>query len=105
MPKKQKGRRSSSKKSKLSTPKSEQRAKLFWTGRSQAVRLPKEVRFAGEAVLIRRDGDRVILEPDRGWPPGYIDWLKAGPHLPEDFELPDDPPPEPLDALDEVLAR
>ena len=32
-------------------------------GRSQAVRLPKEFRFPGKEVRIRRDGDRVILEP------------------------------------------
>ncbi len=38
-------------------------AKLFWTGRSQAVRLPKEFRFEGEEVRIRRHGDAVILEP------------------------------------------
>lgn len=38
-------------------------AKLFWNGRSQAVRLPKEYRFRGKEVSIRRDGDRVILEP------------------------------------------
>jgi antitoxin VapB len=39
-------------------------AKLFWTGRSQAVRLPKEFRFEGTEVRIRREGDRVILEPE-----------------------------------------
>ena len=38
-------------------------AKIFWTGRSQAVRLPKEFRFDTEEVRIRRDGDAVILEP------------------------------------------
>ncbi len=38
-------------------------AKIFWTGRSQAVRLPKEFRFEGEAVRIRREGRRVVLEP------------------------------------------
>jgi antitoxin VapB len=38
-------------------------AKLFWTGRSQAVRLPKEYRFNGEEVRIRRQGNAVILEP------------------------------------------
>ena len=44
--------------------------KLFWTGRSQAVRLPKKFRFEGEEVRIRRQGDAVILEPvasDWGW--------------------------------------
>jgi antitoxin VapB len=38
-------------------------AKLFWTGRSQAVRLPKEFRFEGEEVRIRRHGASVILDP------------------------------------------
>ena len=38
-------------------------AKLFWNGRSQAVRLPREYRFEGGEVSIRRDGDKVILEP------------------------------------------
>lgn len=38
-------------------------AKLFWTGRSQAVRLPKDFRFEGDAVRIRRHGAAVILEP------------------------------------------
>jgi antitoxin VapB len=39
------------------------KAKVFWSGRSQAVRLPKEFRFEGSEVSIRRDGDAVILEP------------------------------------------
>jgi antitoxin VapB len=42
-----------------------QKAKVFWSGRSQAVRLPKEFRFAGAEVAIRRDGEKVILEPVR----------------------------------------
>lgn len=38
-------------------------AKLFKTGGSQAVRLPREFRFRGTAVRIWRAGGRVILEP------------------------------------------
>jgi antitoxin VapB len=38
-------------------------ARLFWSGRSQAVRLPKDFRFQGEEVRIRRHGNSVILEP------------------------------------------
>ena len=38
-------------------------AKVFWSGRSQAVRLPKEFRFDTEEVRIRRHGNAVILEP------------------------------------------
>ncbi|MEO8315236.1 MAG: type II toxin-antitoxin system VapB family antitoxin [Pseudomonadota bacterium] len=38
-------------------------AKIFWSGRSQAVRLPKEYRFEGVEVRIRRQGRAVVLEP------------------------------------------
>lgn len=38
-------------------------AKLFWSGRSQAVRLPKDFRLRGKEVRIRRHGNAVILEP------------------------------------------
>ncbi|MDH7976043.1 type II toxin-antitoxin system VapB family antitoxin [Sphingomonas sp. AR_OL41] len=41
-------------------------AKIFWNGRSQAVRLPKAYRFATSEVSIRREGDNVILEPATG---------------------------------------
>ena len=39
------------------------KAKLFTHGGSQAVRLPKAFRFEGAEVRIRREGDKVILEP------------------------------------------
>lgn len=38
-------------------------ARLFRNGRSQAVRLPHEFRFAGDRVRVRRMGRRVLLEP------------------------------------------
>jgi antitoxin VapB len=38
-------------------------AKLFWTGRSQAVRLPKDFRVDADEVRIRRHGQAIILEP------------------------------------------
>ncbi len=42
------------------------RAKLFKTGGSQAVRLPRAYRFVGQTeVLIRREGKRVVLEGAR----------------------------------------
>ena len=47
-----------------------QTAKLFTNGRSQAVRLPKELRFSGEDVIIKKIGKRVILMPkDDPWSP------------------------------------
>jgi len=38
-------------------------AKLFKSGRSQAVRLPKEFRFEGKEVRVSRHGRGVLLEP------------------------------------------
>ena len=38
-------------------------AKIFWSGRSQAVRLPKEFRMSGDEVRIRKQGAAVVLEP------------------------------------------
>lgn len=63
-------------------------AKIFRNGRSQAVRLPKEFRFKGEEVNIRRSGGKVILEPKkrRQWPKGY--WKSWG-RVPKDFRVPD----------------
>ena len=49
-------------------------AKLFTTGGSQAVRLPKEYRFEGTEVSIRKEGKAVIIEPKskRRWPRGFF---------------------------------
>lgn len=38
-------------------------AKLFMSGRSQAVRLPKELRFEGDTVIAKRFGNGVLLLP------------------------------------------
>ena len=48
-------------------------AKLFTTGGSQAVRLPKEFRFDDVTeVRIRREGGKVILEPLETWSPRFV---------------------------------
>ncbi|HVH87926.1 MAG TPA: type II toxin-antitoxin system VapB family antitoxin [Terriglobales bacterium] len=63
-----------------------QLAKLFRNGRSQAVRLPKEFRFEGDHVLIRRVRNGVLLEPVkfnvREWF-AKIDRLRAEPFMKE----------------------
>jgi len=76
----------------------EQRAKVFWSGRSQAVRLPKEFRFEGEEVIIRRQGNAVVLEPvSEEWA-----WLKKMPgYVDADFEAAanEDMPAQPIDPV------
>ena len=81
-------------------PDDAKRAKLFWNGRSQAVRLPLEFRFEGSEVVISREGDRVILEPvlRTRWPKGHWERLEA---LTAGLDFPDlEPLPARLDAPD-----
>lgn len=40
-----------------------EKAKIFQTGRSQAVRIPKAFRFSGDEVFIQRVGNGVLLLP------------------------------------------
>ena len=57
-------------------------AKLFMTGSSQAVRLPKAFRFDGTEVEIFRRGDEVILRPRASTGVAVFDVLAK---LPDDF--------------------
>jgi virulence-associated protein VagC len=55
-------------------------AKVFYTGRSQAVRIPRAFRFKDREVSIRREGEVVILEPLRkgSWPRGFWSRIRIG---------------------------
>jgi len=59
----------------------ESTAKLFQNGRSQAVRIPQAFRFKGTEVKIRKEGEKVILEPleARKWPQGFWKDFKPDP--------------------------
>lgn len=61
-------------------------AKLFTTGRSQAVRLPMEYRFEGTEVFIRRDpdtGDVVLSRRPNSWTDFFA--LYETTEIPADF--------------------
>lgn len=47
-------------------------AKIFENGRSQAVRLPKECRFAGSEVAVNKIGEMVILMPNGNKWAGFL---------------------------------
>ncbi len=72
-------------------------AKVFWSGRSQAVRLPKEFRFDGDEVRIRRHGASIILDPianDWAWlddvtGPLAEDFVQAVDEQPDQQQRPD----------------
>jgi antitoxin VapB len=54
-----------------------QYAKLFQNGSSQAVRLPREFRFKGDKVRIRREGRSVVLEPVVDDPEAWLAELRS----------------------------
>jgi len=59
-----------------------QTAKVFVNGSSQAVRLPKECRFEGQEVYIRKEGDQVILSPR---PTSWEDFFESTLRPSDDF--------------------
>lgn len=73
----------------------ESTAKLFQNGRSQAIRLPKAFRFKGTEVKIRKEGEKVIIEPiqQNRWPNGFWDLFEPDP----EFETPKPLPSETFD--------
>jgi antitoxin VapB len=69
-------------------------ARLFRNGRSQAVRLPREFRFEGEAVRVRRAGRGVLMEPmftDTSAWFAELDRLASEPFMPGGREQPPTP--------------
>jgi antitoxin VapB len=65
-------------------------AKLFKSGRSQAVRLPKEFRFEGKEVRVNRHGRAVLLEPmqEEDWKSVFAKIDALGVDFPEREEQP-----------------
>ena len=42
---------------------SKRTVKLFKNGRDQAVRIPREFEFSGDEAVMRKEGERLIIEP------------------------------------------
>ncbi len=69
----------------------ERHVRLFRNGRNQAVRIPREFEFDGNEAIIRKDGNRLILEPVSA-KNRLIDLLKTLEPIQEDFpEIEDSP--------------
>ena len=74
----------------------ERHASLFRNGRNQAVRIPREFEMEGTEVLIRKEGDRLILTPIRK--DRLLDLLASWEPLDEGLPDVEDPPPQIRDA-------
>jgi len=68
-------------------------AKIFTSGRSQAVRLPKNFRFKGKEVYIKKENGKVILseKPLKTWAEIFIEF-KGDPDFSVHRELLNDKP-------------
>jgi antitoxin VapB len=66
--------------------------KLLKNGRNQAVRIPREFELPGESAIMRKDGDKIILEPIA--PQSLLAVLASLPTLDENFSTIRDPRPE-----------
>ena len=71
----------------------ERQVKLFKNGRNQAVRIPREFELPGDEAIMRKEGDRLIIEPAQ--PTSLLAVLATLEPLDEEFppipELPADP--------------
>ena len=73
----------------------ERHVKLFKNGRNQAVRIPREFELPGEDAIIRKEGQRLIIEAAP--PRSLLAVLASLQTLDENFPPIEDPPAEPVD--------
>jgi len=73
----------------------QRRVTLFTNGRNQAIRIPRDFELPGKEAMIRKDGDRLIIEPLPG--PALLDVLAKLKPLDQSIPEIEDQPPEPVD--------
>jgi antitoxin VapB len=72
---------------------SERVVKIFKNGRNQAIRIPREFELAGESAILRKEGERLTLEPVPA--KSLLGLLATLKPLDEEFPVVEDLPPEP----------
>lgn len=73
----------------------ERRVRLFKNGRSQALRIPRQFELPGDEAIVRKEGERLIVEPAP--PKSLLALLAILEPLDEDFPPIRDPEPEPVE--------
>ena len=74
----------------------ERQVKLFRNGRNQAVRIPREFELPGEDAIMRKEGDKLIIEP-KTKKRSLAELLASWEPLKERLPVIPDPPPESVD--------
>jgi len=73
----------------------ERHVKLFKNGRNQAVRIPREFELPGEDAIMRKEGNRLIIEPAP--PKSLLAMLATWEPIDEEFPEIEDLPPDPVE--------
>jgi antitoxin VapB len=73
----------------------ERHVRLFRNGRNQAVRIPREFELPGEDAVMRKEGDKLIIEPAPR--KSLLALLATLEPIEEDFGEIEDLPPDPVD--------
>src|ERR1700747_2365765 len=76
-------------------------AKVFMTGRSQAVRLPKDYRVTGDSVYVKRLGNGILLIPKTS--ARWAGFFAALDEFPRDFTLDRDQDQKPRPGLEHLF--
>jgi len=71
--------------------------RLFRNGRNQAVRIPREFELPGEEAIMRKEGDKLIIEPTVKPKDTLAEWLATLEPLDEEFPEIPDLPADPVD--------
>lgn len=74
----------------------ERHVKLFRNGRNQAVRIPKEFELPGTDAVMRKEGDRIVIEAAKRRS-RLLDYLAKAKPIDEPFPEIEDYPPDPVE--------
>lgn len=78
----------------------ERRVKIFKNGRNQAVRIPREFELPGEDAIMRKEGERLVIEPAA--PQSLLALLATLKPIDEDFPPIEELPLEPIDSFGDL---
>ncbi|HRD29138.1 MAG TPA: AbrB/MazE/SpoVT family DNA-binding domain-containing protein [Caulobacter sp.] len=73
----------------------QRRVSLFRNGRNQAVRIPRDLELPGDEAVLRKEGDRLIIEPVART--SLMAFLATLEPIEDDFDFGEDQPPRPVD--------
>lgn len=71
--------------------------KLLRNGSNQSVEIPREFELPGEDAIIRKEGDKLIIEATEKPKDNLLEWLATLEPIEDEFPEIDDPPPDPVD--------